>query len=352
MSEGTPRIKARSLKRKSAGTGQEVNEGASPVLRGRKRKTSATREQSEPPSKRMADGEILAAINDVGKSVVAMEKQLKNCCTKEDLSAMTKEIKNEVQRNTSRIDQLFEMRKSDAKRVEQLVDKHIKSRKDAEQGFASLSSAEESLQQDYLQSRRSVRLWPILAGNNVEEQVRSFFYQVLSVPSDVSKNVRIESAERIVQPRRSKITGEVLVWFGTAQDRDTIQSYAANLAGIDGKAGLRLDVPDHLRGVFRMFEVHATLLKKRYGSVKRSIKFDDLSQSFCMDVKLETTGWHRIDSTQIRKAFQKNVMNNVQAGETNTEERTAEFKKVLLCNDDGSDSDEPVVIASDDNQSE
>ena len=77
----------------------------------------------------MADNEILAAINDVGKSVVAMEKQLKNCCTKEDMSTMTKEIRQEVRTNRQRIDKLFDMHKEDSikltRKVESIVNKHI-----------------------------------------------------------------------------------------------------------------------------------------------------------------------------------------------------------------------------------
>ena len=280
------------------------SDSASPLLRGRKRKSSNPSEAAAPPHKKMADNEILSAINDIGKSVVSMEKQLKQCCTKEDMTKMAREIRTEVQSNSKRIDKLFEMRKSDgaelAKKVEKIVDQRLNDRKMG--GAGAMSPHEEAYQHAFLKSRRSTRLWPIPQSLNTEESVREFFYTILSVPQSISKNVKIESVERVVQPRRSKISNEVLVRFQTTHDRDTIQSYAANLAGIDGKAGLRIDVPDHLRGVFRQFEAHAALLKQKYGAVKRSIKFDDAQQSFCMDVKLETTGWHRIDHQEIRKA--------------------------------------------------
>ena len=122
MSDSGTNSKARNLpKRQSRTPGPPVNDGSSPALRTSKRKTSEMLDKVEPPAKRMADNEILAAINDVGKSVVAMEKQLQNCCTKQDLSIMTREIRAEVQANTNRIDQLFEMRKED-KKLEQIVD--------------------------------------------------------------------------------------------------------------------------------------------------------------------------------------------------------------------------------------
>ena len=271
QSKNPKSVRTRSQPRKissSTANKTEINsDGASPLLRGRKRKSSGI-STTAPPSKRMADNEILAAINDVGKSVVAMEKQLKNCCTKEDMSKMTKEIRGEVLKNSQRIDTLFEMRKNDApllaKRVEMIVDRHIAKKGN---GRGALSS-EEPFEQDYLLSRRSVRLWPIPAGINLEEQVRQFFYTILSIPEAVSKTIGIDSVQRMVQPRRSKITGEVLVRFTSTQDRDTVQSYAPNLAGIEGKAGLRLDIPEHLRGTFRQFESLAALLRRRHGQVK------------------------------------------------------------------------------------
>ena len=297
----------------------------------------------------MADNEILAAINDVGKSVVAMEKQLKNCCTKEDMSKMTKEIRGEVLKNSQRIDTLFEMRKNDApllaKRVEMIVDRHIAKKGN---GRGALSS-EEPFEQDYLLSRRSVRLWPIPAGINLEEQVRQFFYTILSIPEAVSKTIGIDSVQRMVQPRRSKITGEVLVRFTSTQDRDTVQSYAPNLAGIEGKAGLRLDIPEHLRGTFRQFESLAALLRRRHGQVKRSIKFEDIGQTLCMDVKLNTTGWHRLTVDDVREALSRPGLKNLNQPEMSSKSSQDE-RKLILMQDQDLSSEDPIIVGSDDEE--
>ena len=297
----------------------------------------------------MADNEILAAINDVGKSVVAMEKQLKNCCTKDDLARMSKEISN----NSQRIDKLFKMRENDGsllvERVEKIVDQHIAAKKITPGGTMSLSPAEESYKQAYLVSRRSVRLWPIPSNQNLEEQVRQFFYTVLSVPDEVAKTVRIDSVQRLAQPRRSKVSKEVLIRFSTATDRDTIQSYAVNLAGIEGKAGLRLDVPEHLRGIFRQFEEHAALLRQKYGKIKRSIKFEDVGQTFCMDVKLPSTGWHRLSYEELRSAQSKIKRPVGQESNSSLSTDAAEKKLILMCEDNDPEED-PVIIESDEEE--
>ena len=78
-----------------------------------------------------------------------------------------------------------------------------------------------------------------------------------------------------------------------------MQSYAPNLAQANGKAGLRLEIPEHLKGIFKQFEIHAGALRERHSVVKRSIKHADINDSKCMDVKLESTGWHRITAREI-----------------------------------------------------
>ena len=55
-----------------------------------------------------------------------------------------------------------------------------------------------------------------------------------------------------------------------------------------------MELPDHLKGLFRQFENHAPVLREIHGPTKRSIKFDDVTESLCMDIKLQSTGWHRL----------------------------------------------------------
>ena len=100
--------------------------------------------------------------------------------------------------------------------------------------------------------------------------------------------------------RRSKIKDKVLVRFSNSQERDVAQSYATNLADAGGEAGLRLEIPDYLRRLFRLYEAHAAALRAKYGDVRRAVRFDDINKSLYMDVKLESTDWHRISAEEMR----------------------------------------------------
>ena len=166
---------------------------------------------------------------------------------------------------------------------------------------------------------------------------------MLKVPLDVLNGLHIEKVERISQARRSKIQDELLVVFRTSSQRDVIQSYASNLAAVQGEAGIRLDVPDFLRGLFRQFEVHAANLKERYGPIKRAIRFDDLDKSLYMDVKLQNTDWHRISATDMKR---------LQLGRKHTKQALTQpssdaddMKKILL--QEGTE-EHPHVVNDDD----
>ena len=115
----------RSANRKaSTGSG---GAGASPVFPSgpRKRKSSFEPLQDEPLPKKMADNQILDAINGIKSSMAAMEQQLRTAPTKADINGLVSEIKGvkeTVIRNTDRIDTLFDMRKTDSDFLAKHVD--------------------------------------------------------------------------------------------------------------------------------------------------------------------------------------------------------------------------------------
>lgn len=280
----------------------------------------------------MADNQILEAINGIKTSVAAMETQMRNVPSKEDLGAIVTEIRGvreTVIRNTDRIDSLFDLRKNDekilSKRVEKLVEDKL-----ATVGSTSGSASTSVRSNDigFFLSRRSMRIWPVIgvAADSLGKGAITFFKNVLKVPEDVLGGIVIEKVQPVSQPRRSKIHNEVLVRLANSHQRDVIQSYAFNLAAVQGKAGIRLDVPDHLRGLFRQFESHAADLRARYGQVKRAVRFDDVLKSLYMDVKLDDTDWHRISVHD---------MEAIQAGKKSVKGDTSvasykEKKKVLM----------------------
>ena len=269
--------------------------GASPALQNKKRKASEEKLGDEPKPKRMAENQILEAIKGIKTSVNSMEKQMKTFSTKADLDSLfgeIKEVRGSVNANTGRIEKLFQLRKEDENNISKKVEEILDGRTN--------TNGHGGHETRFLESRRSVRLWPVSSRSDLEEAVRHFLVSVLRVPADTANNLPIELVKKQDQMRRSKIHDEVLVRFTTSQARDVVQSYAVNLSEAGGTAGLRLDVPDHLRGLFRLFEVHAAALRDRYGTVKRAIRFDDTEMSLYMDVKLGHTGWHRISGAEMR----------------------------------------------------
>ena len=76
---------------------------------------------------------------------------------------------------------------------------------------------------------------------------------------------------------------EVLVDFIDLESRDTVTSYARNLATHkdvqgDPNAGLSLDVPSQLMGDFKLLKAHSRKLRARYGPEFKchiSVRFTD-----------------------------------------------------------------------------
>ena len=63
-----------------------------------------------------------------------------------------------------------------------------------------------------------------------------------------------------------------------------------------------MELREHLRGLFKLFEMHGATLRQRYPGLKRSIKYEDVSQSLCMDVMMpDKDRWHRIGEVEMRE---------------------------------------------------
>ena len=99
------------------------------------------------------------------------------------------------------------------------------------------------------------------------------------------------------------VTDECLVRFSTIQDRDFVQSKAPKLAKCSGKAGMRLEIPDHIHWVFKLLEKESWSISQRWPGAKRNIRFDDANRSFFLDVKVVDGQWERIYPAQVQKAM-------------------------------------------------
>ena len=114
----------------------------------------------------------------------------------------------------------------------------------------------------------------------------------------------IELVTETSRQPRSKIHDEVIVQFTKVEDRDVVYAYAGNLAKQNGKAGIRLEIPEHLRADFRMLESHGNAVRAAIGQgVRRSIRFDDAERNLILNIRLEEgEPWISVDVMQAREA--------------------------------------------------
>lgn len=86
-----------------------------------------------------------------------------------------------------------------------------------------------------------------------------------------------------------------------------VYSYAANLATKRDIAGLHLEVPGHLLGLFKTLEQYGRQLKTERGpTVKWHIKYDDRELSMFLNVKLsEADSWSKVDYNTAREEVRK-----------------------------------------------
>ena len=136
-----------------------------------------------------------------------------------------------------------------------------------------------------------------------------FVMDKLRIPSGSLSQSDIESIRRVRSANKSKIQHEVLVAFASVEARDLVLSHAKNLAEWTGKqgdkplAGVRLEIPDRLRGDFKTLEQYGHALKTKHkDGLKRHIKLDDISKCLYMDTFVpKLKEWIRVDVDMAKK---------------------------------------------------
>ena len=189
----------RSANKKQNNTTDPCGVGGSPVLQPAKRKCKSSVEvlQEEPLPKRMAENQILEAINGLKTSMTAMEQELRAAPTKTDFNSLVTEIrsvKENVIRNKDHIDTLYDLRKSDAehltKRVEKMIDNRIAS---STNGAGNEMDGETG--RDFLRCRRSIHLWPIQDSSGLEKGVKRFLTFYLKMPAGQGQDTTLETRD-------------------------------------------------------------------------------------------------------------------------------------------------------------
>lgn len=210
-------------------------------------------------------------------------------------------ISNEVAEKMDKMDkELDRMRAVNA--VQNLSSANNQSRRTqmGARGTTKDNTTDESRQ--YWAARKRIRCAPIPPGENNNDLLRNtdaFFQQHLAIPSGEINPDSIIQVRRVPGKKKGRNLQEAVITFDSIQTRDCVASYASNLAGYNGdpalRPALRLEVPDHLCGVFRVLERYAHILKNQNPCFfKRSIKYDDVNLTLVLDYCTSQGGeWHR-----------------------------------------------------------
>ena len=266
--------------------------------------------------------DLAAALTGITSRLDKIDQGLKENATKEDVTRVQEtltRLDDQVAKNKEDVAWLIRTKQDDTKHLEQKIGECVRDEIGKLRMEGSCNQRVEDIKKleeaDYNDARQSMRMWPIPDGDEtVKKATRDFMCNILDIPRLSVARIRINFVRRVSGARRSKIEKEVLVRFADTGDRDTVQSYAPNLARHGGKAGVRFEIPNHLRHIFRLLDAHGGELKKRHPSLKRSIKFDDAARSFVLDVKIaEDEAWTRIDPRMAEESRRLRDANGRQA---------------------------------------
>ena len=151
----------------------------------------------------------------------------------------------------------------------------------------------------YIKYRKSLHVWPLKDATTTGLADFATTYLKMSQEEFGSFGVCV------VRQCRTKISGEIVVEFDTIAERDGFRSYAPRLASYNRSVGMRLAVPDYLMSTFKVLENEGFKIVQRMPRTKRSIKFEDVSRSLVMDVKLPGKTWVRVTPEQVSKATRR-----------------------------------------------
>ena len=168
-----------------------------------------------------------------------------------------------------------------------------------------------------LVARRSARLWPIRANNDVDlwGEVGEFLHGRLRIPESDMCQDDIEAVCRVDSPDLpGRVNDEVIVRFFDKRKRDDVFASATHLATAvdgDGKptAGIRLEIPRELEDAFRLLSRFGTRLRARHGQgTRRQVKFDDYSGSHFANFKLPgDTSWTKVTPAMAQEDLERSM---------------------------------------------
>ena len=290
---------------------QQEDTGASPELTtrsGRKRRfpvqtKSSTKKSkmAKPVTSAEIEAIIKASVGELAKNMGGMESRLKGQLdqvdgkiskTNEELARLDSRVTAQETRNDARIEKLERIVLGQADGPPSSGSSSYSGSYVTAVSTASTLPEHRSARREdhYWTCRKSLRLWPI-DGPDLAGGVVSFLETELNF-GDGDVTINDFRVERFHDSMRNRQKGEVLVTFSSVSLRDAVRSAAYNLSS---QAGMKIHVPDHLKANFRHLDGMCYDLKKKYGKLKRNIKFDDDLLDLYADVQLTPdTPWKKL----------------------------------------------------------
>lgn len=154
----------------------------------------------------------------------------------------------------------------------------------------------------YQDHRRALRIWPV-PGPEIKPNLTAFLKEKLKITDDELKRLGNISFKKFRDPTSND--NEVLITFETKRARDAVKAAGKHLAGLAGKAGMKIHVPGHLQSNFNLLQSLGYHLKQTDDSIRRSIKFDDDAENLVMDIFVDGA-WSRIRPEEAKAVAEKN----------------------------------------------
>ena len=164
---------------------------------------------------------------------------------------------------------------------------------------------------EFRRARKSLRLWPVngRTKDDLWHEAGIFMGTNLGMQGKLDRT-KIEEIVRPEIPSGPGAKDEVLVRFTDDTTRDMVLGAAALLAPFvddQGKptAGLRIEVPKHLRTEFRLLFKYGQNLRARHGKgTRRHVKFDDGAMTLFLNVRLPgDESWSRVSVEVARRGL-------------------------------------------------
>ena len=151
----------------------------------------------------------------------------------------------------------------------------------------------------YWDCRRSLRLRPIKTAG--VEDVINYMQTKLKLDTEFTSCMGPLSIQRVPSGPAAKIKDEVIVKFNSIEARDVVKGAARNLAGRGHEYGVRLEIPNSLKGAMGALQAVSYEVRQKFSDARTNVLMEDESMDLVLDFCVgEGRTWRRMTSAQAK----------------------------------------------------